>query len=207
MQAQRACTEAAQATVKLLQLYRKQHTLRRTNVQIVHLVFTASLIHIYNTCSTSGRAAEKAMADLQFCTQALGEIGTAYKNSSRALEVVICIRLEWQRTRNGLRLKRPRSSRDVNTERMKASEQRKRRATGDNQKEVMVNSMPATASNMLPQSRTEPQGELWSFSYQPDHDIDLFGQWGDDYPILDTFPRNIFASSLYNAELPNTNVE
>jgi hypothetical protein len=65
-------------------------------VQIVHLVFTASLIHIYNTCTSTGQESLTALNDLQFCCQALTEIGTAWKNGVRALEVLICIKREWQ---------------------------------------------------------------------------------------------------------------
>jgi hypothetical protein len=89
------CISAAQSIVKILRIYRKQHTLRRTNVQIVHLVFTASLICIYNAYSSKMAAGGNSVQDLQFCCQALGEIGEAYQNSTRALEVIICIKREW----------------------------------------------------------------------------------------------------------------
>lgn len=129
-QAQQTCVQAAQAMVKLLKIYRKQHTLRQTNVQIVHLVFTASLIHIYNTCTSTGRESEKAMADLQFCCQSLSEIGQAYKNSTRALEVIICIKREWQNKARTVRLKRPGSLLNGTAD---SDPQRKRRATDDTQ--------------------------------------------------------------------------
>ena len=89
------CIAAAQSIVRLLRTYRKQHTLRRTNVHIVHLVFTASLICIFNAYSNSNSSDAHSLKDLQFCCQALGEIGEAFQNSMRALEVVICIKREW----------------------------------------------------------------------------------------------------------------
>ncbi|KAH9214488.1 fungal-specific transcription factor domain-containing protein [Leptodontidium sp. 2 PMI_412] len=89
------CITAAQSIVKLLKIYRKQHTLRRANVHIVHLVFTASLICVYNTYSNDKTLAANNLNDLQFCCQALGEIGEAYQNSMMALEVIICIKREW----------------------------------------------------------------------------------------------------------------
>lgn len=105
------CITAAQSIVKLLRIYRKQHTLRRTNVHIVHLVFTASLICIYNNYSNDKVSGTNGFNDLQFCCQALGEIGEAYQNSMRALEVVICLKREWLgKARNLSRLKRPSSS-------------------------------------------------------------------------------------------------
>lgn len=51
------------------------------------------------------------MNDLQFCCQALTEIGAAWKNGVRALEVLICIKREWQGkamwSKGGGYLKRP----------------------------------------------------------------------------------------------------
>ncbi|KFY97712.1 hypothetical protein V498_01908 [Pseudogymnoascus sp. VKM F-4517 (FW-2822)] len=89
------CINAAQSIVKLLRIYRKQHTLRRPNVHIVHLIFTASLICIYNAYSSRGAAVTKCLNDLQFCCQALGEMGEAWGNATRALEVIICIKRDW----------------------------------------------------------------------------------------------------------------
>lgn len=91
------CISAAQSIVKLLRLYRKHHTLQRSNVQIVHLIFTASLICLYNAYNNIESNAANALEDLQFCCQALGEIGKCYRNATRALEVIICIKSDWFR--------------------------------------------------------------------------------------------------------------
>lgn len=96
IEARRQCIQAAQSIVRIIKIYRKQYTLRRTNVQMVHLIFTASLIHIYRACVSSGLDLQQAIEDLQDCCQALNEIGQTYKNSLRALEVVICLKQEWQ---------------------------------------------------------------------------------------------------------------
>jgi hypothetical protein len=91
-----ACVSAAHSLVEILQLYRQQHTLRHTNVQTVHLIFTASLIHIYNACTSPPSSRKIATDDLRFCCQALGEIGQCYRNATRALEVIINVKREWQ---------------------------------------------------------------------------------------------------------------
>jgi len=83
--------------VEVLRCFRKQHSLRHTNIQIVHLIFTASLIHIYNACTCSGVESQTALDDLQFCCQSLGEIGQTYGNATRALEVIILVKREWQK--------------------------------------------------------------------------------------------------------------
>jgi len=66
-------------------------------IQIVHLIFTASLIHIYNACTCTGAESQTALDDLQFCWQSLGEIGQTYGNATRALEVIILVKREWQK--------------------------------------------------------------------------------------------------------------
>ncbi|PMD54418.1 uncharacterized protein K444DRAFT_598015 [Hyaloscypha bicolor E] len=72
------CISAAHSMVEVLRCFRKQHSLRHTNIQIVHLIFTASLIHIYNACTCTGADSQTALDDLQFCCQSLGEIGQTY---------------------------------------------------------------------------------------------------------------------------------
>src|SRR5215471_10789149 len=64
------CTSTASAFVKVLKILREQHTLRQTNVQLVHLIFTTSIIHAYNACLSPSRrpkvgAGYDALDDLQ----------------------------------------------------------------------------------------------------------------------------------------------
>src|SRR6266498_3272856 len=80
------CISAAHSVAEVIQIYRKQHSLRQNNVQIVHLIFTAGLVHAYNACTTTGLEASVAMEDLQVCCQALGELGQVWRNATRALE-------------------------------------------------------------------------------------------------------------------------
>jgi hypothetical protein len=190
-QAQRTCVQAAQAMVKLLKIFRKQHTLRQTNVQIVHLVFTASLIHIYNTCTSTGKEAENAMADLQFCCQSLSEIGQAYKNSTRALEVIICIKREWQNKAKTARLKRSSSTVDLNA-------QRKRRATDETQ----VDRHPL--ANGVPNNESEATGnEAWQYLHGDGQYLELGAFEGPDYTIMGSFPDTSFAYGYLNTMPPN----
>lgn len=162
------CISAARSIVKVLRIYRKQHTLRRTNVQIVHLIFTASLICIYNASSSKGVDATDSLQDLQFCCQALGEIGEAYQNSTRALEVIICIKREWfNKTCNFSRSKRRNSiTEDRSMDRMI----HKKRLT-QSQDEVLQLS-PATAKFRLVSdggidhggNQNPQQLDTWQFS-------------------------------------------
>jgi len=92
------CISAAHNMADVLRCYQTQYSLKYTNVQIVHLIFTASLVHVYNACTCSPHGeSQGALDDLQFCCHALGEIGGCYGNATRALDVVILVKREWQK--------------------------------------------------------------------------------------------------------------
>ena len=196
-QAQRSCVEAAQKMVQLLRIFRKQHTLRQTNVQIVHLIFTASLIHIYNTCTSTGKEAERAMSDLQFCCQSLTEIGQAYKNSTRALEVIICIKREWQNKAKTARLKRPNSAFGVGTDTNMHS---KRRMTDSNQYE-----RPVLEGNQVSHAKAGevPEQDSWHFTNEENHFLETGSFDAPDYSMMGSFPDTSFAYGYLNTMPPN----
>jgi hypothetical protein len=119
------CINASQSIVSLLRIYRRTHTLRRCNVHIVHLIFTAALICIYSAYSSVGEAARRSLSHLQICCQALGEIGEAYLNANRALEVVICIKREW----GSKMMRRAAGAKRRSPSMLRGGEARKRRLT------------------------------------------------------------------------------
>jgi hypothetical protein len=93
-----ACRQAAQSIARLLRIFDRLYTLRRINVQAVHLIFTASLIHVCDACnflnSDPSVASDAATADLDICCSALREMGQQFKNAIRALEVIIYLKGE-----------------------------------------------------------------------------------------------------------------
>lgn len=90
-----SCHDAAWSITQLIQVFRRHFTLRRINVQAVHLVFTAMLVHVHNAfLSVDYRIRDTARRQLEICSQALGEIGQAYKNALRALEVITSIKTD-----------------------------------------------------------------------------------------------------------------
>lgn len=91
------CVAAAHQVAEILRTYQRQHSLRHTNIQIVHIIFTASLVFIHDVCTRPHHESRSSLNDLQLCCHALGEIGQAYGNATRALEVVILVKSEWQR--------------------------------------------------------------------------------------------------------------
>ncbi|KAJ5518223.1 hypothetical protein N7453_000645 [Penicillium expansum] len=89
------CHDAALSITKLLQAIRRHFSLRRVNLQTVHLIFTAMLVHTQSAfLSPDFQMRDTARRQLEICSQALGEIGQAYKNALRALEVITSIKSE-----------------------------------------------------------------------------------------------------------------
>ncbi|KAH6629422.1 fungal-specific transcription factor [Boeremia exigua] len=106
-----ACTDSARAIAKLLQIYRRLYGLRRINIQAVHLVFTASLIHVLNACEAADPSIRNtAWRDLEVCQQALCDLSKGYHSASRAWEVVNGIQNEL------LQAKRARAKRSATNE-------------------------------------------------------------------------------------------
>ncbi|KAI8714016.1 Zn(2)-C6 fungal-type domain-containing protein [Fusarium sp. LHS14.1] len=91
------CVAAAHQVADILRCYQKQHSLRRGNVQIVHIILTASLTFIHDVCTRSYSESRHSLSDLQLCCHSLGEIGRCFGNATRALEVIILVKSEWQR--------------------------------------------------------------------------------------------------------------
>jgi hypothetical protein len=97
---QKSCFDAASSIARLAQIYRRQYTLRRANIQTVHLIFTAALIHVHHAyLSGDGEIQGTAARYLEICSQALSELGLAYKNARRALEVITYIKADLFRCR------------------------------------------------------------------------------------------------------------
>ncbi|RDW76947.1 hypothetical protein BP6252_05000 [Coleophoma cylindrospora] len=188
------CITATKSIIKLLRMYRKLHTLRRVNVHMVHLVFTASLMCIYSAYSHRGSTSATSLQDLQFCCQALGEIGQAHQNATRALEVVICIKREWfSKTQNFSRSKRPTSATE---EGFSGDERRKRRLTqsqGDTEHRVSggIDFQYETAVFTLGDETSE-RADRWSFEnvgegpqLSPERFLDEGFELGSDYALID----------------------
>ncbi|OAL30328.1 hypothetical protein AYO22_01525 [Fonsecaea multimorphosa] len=103
------CTASANFVAKLIQTYRRQYTLRRINVQAVHLVFTATLIHVFTACAaTDPVRSNSAWKNLEICCQALSELGLAFKSASRALEVIMGIKSDLlRRSKSNIKRQNP----------------------------------------------------------------------------------------------------
>jgi len=90
-----ACNDAAGSITKIVQATRRHFSLRRVNIQLVHLIFTAMLVQVHTAFLVPDpQTRDIARRGLEICSQALGEIGQAYRNALRALEVITSIKSE-----------------------------------------------------------------------------------------------------------------
>ena len=91
----RDCVQAAASVAQLIRIYRRHYTLRRCNVQALHLVFTATLVLVCSACGAlDPYERDNSWKSLEICTQALEEMGQAFKSAYRALEVITIIKAE-----------------------------------------------------------------------------------------------------------------
>ena len=96
------CHDAAWSITKLVQATRRHFSLRRVNIQAVHSIFTTMLVHVHSAfLSPDYQVRDTARRQLEICSQALGEIGQAYKNALRALEVITSIKSDLLRREMG----------------------------------------------------------------------------------------------------------
>lgn len=83
------CVAAAHQTTEYLRCYQRQHYMPRPNIQVVHIIFTASPILIYDTYRRTGPSSRASLRDLQFCLNSLDEIGRCFGNATRAMDIVL----------------------------------------------------------------------------------------------------------------------
>ena len=89
-----ACSDAAKSIARLIRIYDRLYTLNRCNVQMVHLIFTTTVIHVYNACTGLPEDRDSAAQDLEVCCDALRTIGQSFKSANRAHEVIIYLKFE-----------------------------------------------------------------------------------------------------------------
>lgn len=95
--ARSSCIKASVDISRLLTCYKRLHGLRKTNIQVVHIAFTAALIFVYAIVSGVGMAQESDLvAHLDVCCSALADLGETFANASRALDVLLAIKRSWQ---------------------------------------------------------------------------------------------------------------
>ena len=181
------CTSSANFMAKLIQTYRRTYSLRRINVQAVHLVFTASLIHVFTACAaTDLTRSNTAWKNLEICCQALSELGLAFKSASRALEVIMGIKSDLLRqSKSSIKRQNPWDDRGEDDP---PAPPKKRR--------------PTDTDTNLQQTHQSPQSQ-GSFDFglnfgEADPSFNLFDTSYDDFSL-----ETLFWAGYNNLELPH----
>lgn len=122
--ARRMCVESATAIARLLQLYERHYTFRRMNNQVVAIIFSAALMLLFVTVSSSPMSPGKPgdsptwprsadmVAYLNLCFRALDELGQSFENAKRTRDYLVTLQRRWQTNmrRSGSATKRQISS-------------------------------------------------------------------------------------------------
>ncbi|EAS35971.2 fungal specific transcription factor [Coccidioides immitis RS] len=91
------CAESARAIALILQIYKQQWSLRRMNIQGVHMIFSATLVHLLLSCTSEDSSTrEAAVNDLKVCCEALKELSIAFRSATRALDSIAKTKEKWQ---------------------------------------------------------------------------------------------------------------
>ncbi|KAL2826108.1 fungal-specific transcription factor [Aspergillus cavernicola] len=119
--ARKMCIESSIAIARLLHIYEKHYTFRRMNNQVVSMIFSAALILLYITTSTTPLSSRTGLelsdgntemvAYLNLCFRALDELGQSFENAKRTRDFLVSLQRRWQaRMRRSGAMKRQISS-------------------------------------------------------------------------------------------------
>lgn len=98
LQAQRKYAESAKRIAQIIRMYDRLWTLRRVNIQFIHPMFTAAMIHLYVACTASSHNQEvftAAISDLEVCCNALRDVGQYMELAVWQLRSIDHIRQVW----------------------------------------------------------------------------------------------------------------
>ncbi|KAL4811439.1 fungal-specific transcription factor domain-containing protein [Aspergillus unguis] len=116
--ARKMVIESSIAIARLLHIYEKNYTFRRMNNQVVSMIFSAALILLYVTISTTPLASRAGLEQLSYdskgmvaylnlCFRALDELGQSFENAKRTRDFLVSLQRRWQaRMRRSGALKR-----------------------------------------------------------------------------------------------------
>ncbi|KAH8699117.1 fungal-specific transcription factor domain-containing protein [Talaromyces proteolyticus] len=98
LQTQKKCTESARKISQIIRMYDRLWTLRRMNIQFIHPMFTAAIVHLYVACTTSMHRLDQyksAISDLRTCCNALRDVGKYMEIAVWQLRSIDRIRQVW----------------------------------------------------------------------------------------------------------------
>lgn len=107
--ARRMCVDSATTIARLLHIYEKHYSFRRMNNQVVAIIFSAALMLLFVTVSSSPLLPSKPgeisqphprnaemVAYLNLCFRALDELGQSFENAKRTRDFLVTLQRRWQ---------------------------------------------------------------------------------------------------------------
>jgi len=91
------CTTSANSIVTLLKLYRSRFSLRYIVNSSVHILFTASIVHLVNATSSNESLRRSSKNALRSCALYFSEIGRVWASATKSLRVVESLQRKWAR--------------------------------------------------------------------------------------------------------------
>jgi hypothetical protein len=212
------CVESSIAIARLLHIYEKHYTFRRMNNQVVSMIFSAALILLYVTISTTPLASRTGLEQLEgsssemtaylnLCFRALDELGQSFENAKRTRDFLVSLQRRWQaRMRRSGALKRAGSSQRVQKSSAKdigggKGSKNHRDASATRKKSRTI---PPTKPHPRPHTHTH-NSSLFSLSSSPPHEhhptTGLETRSTSTFlPSLDLKPVNLHGQSQSHAQ-------
>ncbi|CAI7601202.1 unnamed protein product [Penicillium manginii] len=190
--ARRMCVESATAIARLLHIYEKHYSFRRMNNQVVAIIFSAALMLLFVTVSSSPLMPNKPgetsqphprnaemVAYLNLCFRALDELGQSFENAKRTRDFLVTLQRRWQAHmhRSG-----PASKRHLSSANLASSDSKKHSSARDSsrhdsvasesvrKKSRLSNTLDLSQSQQIRASLTAPFTGSASFDTYQKHD-------------------------------------
>jgi hypothetical protein len=181
------CIESSIAIARILHIYEKHYTFRRMNNQVVSMIFSAALILLYVTISTTPLSSRTGLeltdsstemvAYLNLCFRALDDLGQSFENAKRTRDFLVSLQRRWQA-------------------RMRRSGAMKRQMSGHRPPQVQSTAKD-TAGSMRDPSATRKKTRLTPPSHNRPHG---HAQTASSFPIS-TSPPHTFSPPDHNLNL------
>jgi hypothetical protein len=186
------CVESATAIARLLHIYEKHYSFRRMNNQVVAIIFSAALMLLFVTVSSSPLMPNKPgetsqphprnaemVAYLNLCFRALDELGQSFENAKRTRDFLVTLQRRWQAHmhRSG-----PASKRHLSSANLASSDSKKHSSARDSsrhdsvasesvrKKSRLSNTLDLSQSQQIRASLTAPFTGSASFDTHQKHD-------------------------------------
>ncbi|KAF5690916.1 pathway-specific regulatory nit-4 [Fusarium circinatum] len=91
----KSCRESAVKMSRILQIFRKNYTIRNIPVSAVHPAFTAAIIHLLHIKSSGNNGRSEVMRCLYICVKSLYEMNVNWNWANRSIRAILSLAREW----------------------------------------------------------------------------------------------------------------